>query len=156
MSSVRPAPPPPPPAPPARKGGRRFLLMVFLLAVAFGAGFIPQWMEARRAEAAFQKTALELDLANLHRTLGVAAEEAQRSNFASAGQAASRFFDRCAALANKPEIEKEPRTRVALQAYAAQRDEIMALLAAGDPASRERLASMFLTMQGVMERRIED
>ena len=155
MSSVRPAPPPPPPAatPAPRKGGRRFLLFVVLLALAYAGGFVPQWMESRKLSASLEKSELELELANLHRTLGVASHEAQRSNFASAAQAASQFFDRCATLANTPDLEKEARTRVALQAYVGQRDEIMALLSAGDPAARERLASMFLTMEGVMERR---
>jgi hypothetical protein len=129
--------------------------MVFLLALAFGVGFVPQWWEARTLRQSLAKSTFELDLANLHRTLGLASQEAQRNNFGSAGEAAARFFDRCGALADSPALANEPRTRVALQSYVSQRDAIMALLAAGDPSVRERLGSMFLTMQGVLDRRGE-
>jgi hypothetical protein len=96
---------------------------------------------------------LQLRLANAHRLLGVASEEAQRSNYASSAQAAAQFFDQCATLARTDAFEKEPRTRVALLSYTAQRDQVMALLSAGDPAAREKLAGMFLAMDGVLARR---
>lgn len=141
------------PATTRRPSGRRFLLVVFLLAVAFGVGYIPQWLELRRLRATFATTSLELRLATLHRELGVASHEAQRNNFASAGEAASRFFSGCAELANEERFENDERTKVALTSYAAQRDEVMALLAASDPAVRERLAGLYLTMNGVLARR---
>ncbi|HVG24919.1 MAG TPA: hypothetical protein VND45_12240, partial [Thermoanaerobaculia bacterium] len=95
----------------------------------------------------------DLRLTTLHRELGVASHEAQRNNFASAADSASRFFDDCAKLANSEPFTGEERTRIALLGYAGQRDEVMALLSAGDPAARERLASMYLTMNGVLSRR---
>lgn len=122
---------------------------------AFLGGFIPQWLEARSARAELEHVELQLRLASAHRILGVASHEAQRNNYASAAQAAARFFDDTATLARADAFETEQRTRVALLAYTAQRDEVMALLSAGDPAARERLASLFLTMDGVLERRGE-
>ena len=130
-----------------------FLLVIVLLAIAFGAGYVPPWMEARTLRAELQQTKLDLRLANLHRRLGVASHEAQRNNFASAGEQARIFFNECAALAQAESFADDPRTRVALESYAAQRDEIMALLAAADPAVRERLAGLYLTFDGVLERR---
>jgi hypothetical protein len=156
---MQPAPPPPQapkpaPAPPPRgNAARRFLLVVFLLAAAFLGGFIPQWLEARGLRAEMERTALQLRLADAHRLLGVASQESQRNNYASAAQAAARFFDEAATLARVDAFEEEQRTRVALLAYTAQRDEIMSLLAAGDPMVRDRLAGLFLTMNGVIERR---
>ncbi len=154
---MQPAPPPPPapkPLPPARGiRGRRFLLVVFLLAAAFLGGFIPQWLEVRTLRDELAMTELEYRLADAHRTLGVASHEAMRSNYANAAQSAAQFFDQCSTLARSESFAKEPRTRIALQSYVQQRDELMAMLSAGDPASRERLAGMFLTMQGVLERR---
>lgn len=154
---MQPAPPPPqapkPTPPPRGNAGRRFLLVLFLLAAAFLGGFIPQWLEVRSLRAQLERTDLRLRLADAHRALGVASQEAQRSNYASAAEAASRFFDVTATLARTDAFEEEQRTRVALLSYTAQRDEIMALLSAGDPAARERLAGLFLTMDGVLQRR---
>jgi len=126
---------------------------VFLLAAAFLGGFVPQWIKVRNLRTEVQTMDLQLRLANAHRLLGVASEEAQRSNYASSAQAAAQFFDQCATLARTETFEKEPRTRVALLSYTAQRDQVMALLSAADPAVREKLMGMFLTMDGVLARR---
>ena len=154
---MQPAPPPPsvpkPPPPPRGNAGRRFLLVLFLLAAAFLGGFVPQWLEVRSLRATLAATDLQLRLTEAHRTLGVASQEAMRNNYANAAQAAAQFFDQCATLARSDAFAKEPRTQVALLSYTQQRDEVMALLSAGDPASRDRLATMFLTMEGVLERR---
>lgn len=138
-------------SPPRRRS--RFLLIVFLLAVAFGAGYVPQWLELRRLRESYKTASLDLRLATLHRELGVASHEAQRNNFASASEAASRFFTGCAELTNRETFADEERTRVALTSYVSQRDEVMPLLAAGDPAARERLAGLYLAMNGVLMRR---
>lgn len=140
-------------AAPRRRGGRSFVLVAFLLALAFGAGYVPQWMQNRKLRATLETTDLQLRLANVHRLIGVASHEAQRNNFAAAAAAASRFFDDCAALANTAPFTEEPRTRIALLGYAGQRDAIMRMLSAGDPAARERLAQLYLTMEGVIARR---
>lgn len=157
---MQPAPPPPPapkpapPAPPPRgNAARRFLFVAFLLIAAFLGGFIPQWLEARSLRAELNEIELEVRLADAHRKLGMASHEAQRSNYASAAQAAAQFFDQSATLARTDALANEPRTRVALLSYTSERDEVMALLSAGDPAARERLAGMFLAMEGVLERR---
>jgi hypothetical protein len=133
------------------KRARNFFLIVILLAIAFGAGYVPQWIELRRMRAEQERLELDLRLINLHRRLGLASHEAQRNNFASAAEHARLFFDEC--VATVPHIAAEPRTSVALAAYASQRDEIMALLAAADPASRERLAGLYFAMDGVLARR---
>jgi uncharacterized protein HemX len=149
------APKPTPATTPRGNAGRRFLLVVFLLAAAFLGGFIPQWLEVRSLRTQLEQTALQLRLADAHRALGVASHEAQRNNYASAAQAAAKFFDDTATLARADAFAEEQRTRVALLSYTAQRDEVMALLSAGDPAVRERLAGLFLTMDGVLQRRRE-
>ena len=142
-----------PPVERSGNAGRRFLLVVFLLAAAFLGGFIPQWIKVRNLSTEVQTLDLQLRLANAHRLVGVASEEAQRSNYASAAQAAAQFFDQCATLARTESFEKQPRTRVALLSYTAQRDQVMALLSAADPAAREKLMGMFLTMDSVLARR---
>ncbi len=152
------APPPPaPPAAPARKGSRSpaklVLVVLLLLVLAFAAGYVPQKLRADRLEETLRTTSLDLALATAHRDLGIAALEAQRSNYANAATAARRFFDACARLAPNPAFDEQPRTRVALGGYATQRDEISVQLATGDPAVVHRLASLYLTMEGVLARR---
>ncbi|HVE72143.1 MAG TPA: hypothetical protein VNI54_12305 [Thermoanaerobaculia bacterium] len=137
----------------APKQSSRLLLVLVLLVLAFAAGFVPQWLAARRLRETHTRTSMELRLSILHRALGVASHEVQRNNFASASEEAGRFFDDCAKLANTEPFAGDDRTRVALLGYASQRDEVMALLAAGDPAAQERLASLYLTMNGVLLRR---
>ncbi|HEX6099555.1 MAG TPA: hypothetical protein VF432_24790 [Thermoanaerobaculia bacterium] len=155
---MQPAPPPQaprptPPPPPRGNAFRRFLIVAFLIGAAFLGGYIPQRLDAGRLRAELDRTDLQLRLAHAHRLLGVASQEAQRSNYASAAQAAARFFDEAATLARVDAFENEQRTRVALLAYTSQRDEVMSLLSAGDPTVRDRLAGLFLTMNGVIERR---
>jgi len=147
----------PTPAPAQEPRGRfsfkLFLLVIVLLVAAFLGGYIPQALELRRASASLQRTELDLQLAGLHRRLGVASHEAQRNNFANASAAAREFFDGCAALAQTELLAKEPRTMIAITSYAGQRDEIMTALAVADPRMKERLASMYLVMDGVLQRR---
>ena len=157
---MQPASAPPPPAPPSvppRKGsrssGKRVLLVLVLLVLAFAAGHVPQKLRADRLEETLRTTSLDLELATAHRDLGIAALEAQRSNFANAAVAAGRFFDACARLAPNPAFDEQPRTRIALGGYASQRDEISVQLATADPAVVHRLASLYLTMEGVLSRR---
>ena len=138
---------------PARRPSRArtFLLVLVLVAIAFGAGYVPQWLELRRLRAEEQRVTLDLRLANLQRRLGLASLEAHRNNFGTAAEHARRFFDEC--VATVPLVSAEPRTSSALGSYASQRDEIMALLGAADPAARARLSGLYLAMEGVLERR---
>lgn len=149
-------PPPPPASPAARRphvAPKLVLLTLILLVIAFAAGFVPQKLRADRLEETLRATELDLALADLHRDLGVAALEAQRSNFASAANAAGAFFEGCARIAQSQSFKDEPRTGVALGGYAAQRDSVMVQLASADPTVVHRLASLYFTMEGVLERR---
>lgn len=127
--------------------------MIALLIAAFLGGFVPQKLRGDRHEDTLRTTTLDLELALAHRDLGVAALEAQRVNYANAGIAARRFFDRCTKLAQDDGLADEPRTRGALSSYAASRDEISVQLATGDPQIAQRLASLYFTMDGVLTRR---
>ena len=130
------------------------VLLVFgLLVASFVAGYAPQRLRADREAKTLRATTLDLELANAHRDLGIAALETQRSNYANAAVAARRFFDACARLSEDPGLAEQPRTRGALGSYAASRDEISVQLATGDPQVAQRLASLYFTMDGVLARR---
>jgi hypothetical protein len=127
--------------------------VIALLILAFLGGYVPQRMRADREAAALRTTTLDLELSKAHRDLGIAALEAQRSNYANAAAAAQRFFDACAKLSQDPGLADEPRTRGALGSYAGSRDEISVQLATADPQIAQRLASLYFTMDGVLARR---
>jgi hypothetical protein len=141
------------PAPRRRRTAKSFLGILLLLGAIFAAGYVPATMKNRRLEATLQTAALDLRLANLHRKLGVASQEAQRNNYASAAAAANEFFDGCRALVRDDPFDDEPRTRGAIAAYASYDDEISVMLATANPRAKERLASLYLTMDGVLQRR---
>lgn len=151
------APPPPPARPanaPPRRGSARLVLgVIALLIAAFLAGYVPQRLQAKRVEETLKTVTLDLELAKLHRALGVAALEAARSNYSAAATSAADFFAGCATLAQREDFAGEPRTRVALSGYAQQRDAVMVQLAQADPLVAPRLAELYFTMEGVLGRR---
>jgi len=140
-------------APPPRRF-RVIVLTIILVAIAFLAGYVPKDLEARRLRAELKQAELDLRLANLHRQLGVASHEAQRNNYSVAASSARAFFDGCGAVASSEPFENQPRTRAALAAYAASKDKILGELAVGDPVVKQRLAGLYLAMEGVLQRRI--
>jgi len=152
-SEVQSTPPQPPPPAPKPRRARNFLLILVLLAAAFLGGYIPQRLEADRAKKELATLQLNHDLSELQRRLGVASHEAMRNNYASAAEAAKSFFAGCDDIVQKYPFENEPRTRNTLTTFAASRDAVMAQLVAGDPASKERLANMYLALNGVALRR---
>lgn len=131
---------------------RSLLWIAFLLLFAFGLGYVPKELERRRLVETIATTELDLRLANLHRQLGVASHEAQQNNFANAATAARAFFDGCRSVTHDYPLTDQPRTRLALEAYAASSDTILGQLANADPTVKAQLASLYLTMNGVLAR----
>lgn len=128
-------------------------LAALLLIAAFLAGYIPRDLAAKRSARTLETTELDLRLANLHRQLGVAVAEAQQNDFRAAATTAGEFFAGCRDVGNAYTFEQQPRTRIALAAYAGYAEQVVAQLATGDPAATDRLASLYLTMDGVLKRR---
>jgi hypothetical protein len=124
-----------------------------LIGLAFLIGYIPNELGARRLSRELLQTQQDLRLANLHRLLGLASHEASRNNYAAAGELAGRFFTGCRNAVAEFRFHDRPRTRIALTGYVQASDRILGDLANGEPATKEELASMFLTMNGVLERR---
>src|ERR1051325_8420953 len=81
------------------------------------------------------------------------ASVAQPSKNSRAAAAALAKLFRCASSAATPRRRGRSASRNAIASYVAQRDEIMNQLATADPQVRERLASMYLVMDGVLARR---
>jgi hypothetical protein len=132
---------------------KQLLIAALLIAAAFLIGYIPNEIATRQLATRMREAELDLALANLHRRLAVAAMHAQRNNFGLAEETAVQFFEGCRRTAGEFSFRDRPRTRVALTGYASSGDRILGDLANGDPAAKEELASMFLTMDGVLQRR---
>jgi len=132
---------------------RTFLWVVLLLAFAFGLGYGPKELERRRLVESTRITERDLQLATLQRQLGVAALEAQRNNYGTAGTAARAFFEGCRTAVAQYDFSDLPRTRLALTAFAGNSDTVLGQLAVADPTVKDRLASLYLTMNGLIQRR---
>lgn len=132
---------------------KQVLIAAALIALAFLIGYIPNEIGSRRLAQQLRRTELDLRLVNLHRQLGVASHEAQSNNYGVASGIAKSFFEGCRKTVHEFRFENRPRTQIALQGYAQQGDVILGELANGDPLVKERLASMYMTMNGVIDRR---
>jgi hypothetical protein len=123
------------------------------MGAAFGAGFVPKQIEATRATRALESASFDLRMSNLHRELGVASHEASRNNYPAAGAAAQAFFESCRSIVGDPALKERPRTSIALSSYAGSANLILERIALGDPTVKEQLASLYLTLDGVIDRR---
>jgi hypothetical protein len=132
---------------------KHVVIAAALIALAFLIGYIPNEIASRRLSQTLRATQLDLRLANLHRQLGIASQQAQLNNYGVSARLAADFFNGCRTAVEDFRFQDRPRTRIALQSYAQQGDTLLGQLAAGDPSAKERLASMFLTMDGVLQRR---
>jgi hypothetical protein len=122
------------------------LLLVFLL------GFVPMWLKVRRCSETLAKTEHELVLIRLQNDLASAVIDARRGNYEPARQAASKFFS---SLQVETDIADgsnfTPDQRVLLRPLGLKRDEIITLLARGDPASTDRLSDLYLAYRQIIK-----
>ena len=118
------------PEPVRKQRAKTAIIAAVLMIAAFLAGYVPKHLEASRSAEALRESQRALRLATLHRQLGLASLEAEELD-----------------------LSDRPRTRLALEAYASSAPEIMTQLNLGNPAMKERLASLYLTMHGVIERK---
>lgn len=121
------------------------LLVVFLL------GFVPMWLKFHRCADNLAKTEHELVLVRLQNDLASSVIDARRGDYEPARQAASKFFTSLQVetdIAEGSNFTSEQ--RVSLRPLALKRDEIITLLARGDPASADRLSDLYLGYRKIM------
>lgn len=131
--------------------------------VMFLAGYIPGWLQARRAaqasaesarqlaevQATLAKTQLDLEIARLRGRLGDVLHEANANNFGLAAQQATAFFDALQTAAASPQLAAG--RRGILAAILARRDEISADLARADQGVKAKLAEMYVQFRPAVE-----
>jgi hypothetical protein len=130
---------------------RRVTIFVALLLSAFLIGFVPLWLQSRESASRLAEAEHQLSMARLHTALASAVIDARQGEYESARQAASDFF-----TALRAETDREndsalsPAQRAGVQPLYTQRDEIITLLARGDPASADRLSDLYVSYRKIM------
>jgi hypothetical protein len=130
---------------------RRIVIYAAVLLVVFLVGFIPMWLKANECAGNLAAAQRELRLLQMQNTFASAVIDARRAEYEPARQAASNFFtslraevDRASDSAfTQPQREK-------LNSLFTERDELITLLARGDPASADRLSDLYVSYRKIM------
>jgi len=146
---------------------RRSVVLAALagVVVMFLAGYIPGWLQTRRAtqaseecarhlaesQAILAKTELDLEVARLRGRLGDVLHEANANNFGLAAQQATAFFNALQAAAASPQLAAGSGRRGILEAILARRDEISADLARADQGVKAKLGEMYVQFRPAVE-----
>jgi hypothetical protein len=121
---------------------RRFILYAVLPLAAFLLGFVPMWWKSRECSSRLPEVERQLSLARLQNDLASAAIDARRGDYESALKAASDFYVRVetdsGAAATLSPAQKER-----VLPLLARRDEVITLLARGDPAAASQLSDLY-------------
>jgi hypothetical protein len=124
---------------------RRFVIYAGVLLVVFLLGFVPVWIQSRSTSAKLADAEQRLTLTGMRGDLASAAIDARRGDYEPARQTASRFFTSLRAEIDKGDASAFTQAqRAAAQPLFDGRDEIITLLARGDPASADRLSDLYV------------
>jgi hypothetical protein len=124
---------------------RRFAIYAVVVFVAFLLGMLPMWLSARERASERDAAQQALRLTRIENSLAAAAIRARRGDYEPARAAASTFYTDLRAELERADSGLPPPSRDALQAILAERDQMITLLARGDPASAERLAQTYIS-----------
>ncbi|MBN2001789.1 MAG: hypothetical protein JXA21_00420 [Anaerolineae bacterium] len=124
---------------------RRIILYAVLPLVAFLLGLVPMWWKSRECSSRLPEVERQLSLARQQSALASAAIDAQRGDYELARQAASDFFTYVRVETDSGDASTlSPAQREGLLPLLARRDEIITLLARGDPASADQLSDLYV------------
>jgi hypothetical protein len=122
------------------------MLAVFLI------GFIPMWLKAREGTSQLAGVKRELRIARMQNTLASAVIDARRGEYEQARQAASQFFASLRAESDLGSNSALTQTqREGLHPLFTRRDDLITLLARGDPAAADRLSDLYTAYREVMK-----
>ena len=110
------------------------------------------WMTARDRGARLVETQRELKLAQLQNTIASGVIDARRGEYEPARQSASDFFTTLRAeIGRENDSALTEAQRAGITPLLTERDEIVTLLARGDPASAERLSSLYIAYSNAVK-----
>ncbi|HEY9402079.1 MAG TPA: hypothetical protein VIQ24_05260 [Pyrinomonadaceae bacterium] len=121
-------------------------LAIFML------GFLPMWMKASANASQRDAAQRELRLSQLHGTLASAVIDARRGEYEPARQTASDFFTtlRAQVDAGADSALTAPQ-REGTATLLARRDDVITLLARGDPAAAEQLSDIYVSYRKAVD-----
>ena len=123
---------------------KRALSYVLLAVAFFLLGFLPLWVQAQQAVGQFNQTEQQLRLAQIQNTLGTAVFEAQRGEYELALQSVSNFYTALEAELDRGEASAYSASQqTGMLSLFDGRDDLIALLARDDPASKARLSDLY-------------
>src|SRR5262245_22029016 len=145
----------PRPITPERGKSRPFLqrLMIYagVLLIVFLLGLVPMWLKARAANNSLAEAEHQLILAKMQNSIGSAVIDARKGDYEPARQAASQVFTSVRSELDKADGSNFTEAqRQGIQPLLAGRDEVITLLARGDPASADRLTELYLAYRKVV------
>jgi hypothetical protein len=130
---------------------RRALIYAAVALAIFLLGFVPMWLKARGAWRAQDNAQRELRVSQLENLLSSAVIDARRGDYEPARQASSDFFTRLSSqLDSGDSSDLAQSQRDAVRPLLAQRDELITLLARGDPAAADRLTNFYVAYRKAM------
>jgi len=128
--------------------GRRALFYLAGITLIFLLGFLPMWFKVAHLEKERDAAQSALRLAQVQLALAAAAIDARRGEYEHARLSVIKFFTDVTAEMQRTAGSSIPAAqRETLQPLLAQRDELVTLLARGDPASAERLANLYVAFR---------
>lgn len=121
---------------------------VFVLCGAFLVGFAPMWLKSNRLNKELVRTQRQARTDQMQITFANATLDARRGDYEPARQGMAKFFSLVTVEMDRGFGSALPDGASAeLKPLLAQRDDLITLLARGDPASAERLATAYASFR---------
>ena len=126
-------------------------LPVLVLCGTFLVGFVPMWLKSSRLNTELFRAERQARVQQIQITFADATLDARRGDYEPARQRMASFFTLVNAELDRGIGSALPSSAVAgLKPLLAQRDDLITLLARGDPASAERLATAYADFRTTM------
>ena len=132
------------PSPTAKPRKLTAWLPVLVLCGVFLVGFVPMWLKASRLNGELFRAQQQARMQTIQITFADATLDARRGDYEPARQRMASFFALVNTEQNRGIGSALPSSlSEGLKPLLAQRDDLITLLARGDPASAERLATAY-------------
>jgi hypothetical protein len=123
-----------------------------VILAAFLIGFIPMWLKAHENASKLAGVERELQVSRMQNTFASAVIDARRGDYEQARQGASQFFASLGAESDLGSNSALTQTqREGLHSLFTGRDDLITLLARGDPAAADRLSDLYVAYREAMK-----
>ena len=136
------------PSPTAFAGRRPVWIPVLVLLAVFLAGLVPMGCRSSRLSGELVRAQQQVRLGQLQITFANAALDSRRGEYEQARQGIASFFSLVTTELDRGVTSAlPPAASTDFQPLLTERDDLITLLARGDPASAERLANAYATFR---------